>query len=77
MGASNIVPVLFTAAGNQSSMPMGLAISAVVSMGYAGLLAGPAAIGFIAELSSLKVSFGVVALGLIALAASAKKATHQ
>jgi fucose permease len=77
MGASNIVPVLFTAAGNQSSMPMGLAISAVVSMGYAGLLAGPASIGFIAELSSLKVSFGVVALGLIALAASAKKATHQ
>jgi len=75
VGASNIVPVLFTAAGNQNSMPMGLAISAVVSMGYAGLLAGPAVIGFIAELSSLNVSFGIVALGLLALAASAKKAT--
>lgn len=75
IGASNIVPVLFTAAGNQTSMPMGLAISAVVSMGYAGLLAGPAAIGFIAEQSSLNVSFGIVALGLLVLAASAKKAT--
>lgn len=75
VGASNIVPVLFTAAGNQHSMPMGLAIAAVVSMGYAGLLAGPAVIGFIAELSSLNVSFGIVALGLLALAASAKKAT--
>jgi fucose permease len=77
VGASNIVPVLFTAAGNQDSMPMGLAISAVVSMGYAGLLAGPAVIGFIAELSSLNVSFGIVALGLLALAASAKKATSK
>ncbi|OZY84708.1 MFS transporter [Cellvibrio mixtus] len=77
VGASNIVPVLFTAAGNQDSMPMGLAISAVVSMGYAGLLAGPAVIGFIAELSSLSVSFGIVALGLLALAALAKKATTK
>lgn len=77
VGASNIVPVLFTAAGNQDSMPMGLAISAVVSMGYAGLLAGPAVIGFIAELSSLSVSFGIVALGLLALAALAKKATQK
>lgn len=75
VGASNIVPVLFTAAGNQNSMPMSLAISAVVSMGYAGLLMGPAVIGFIAELSSLHVSFGIVALGLLALAALAKKAT--
>ncbi|WP_062065231.1 MFS transporter [Cellvibrio sp. OA-2007] len=75
VGASNIVPVLFTAAGNQTSMPMGLAIAAVVSMGYAGLLAGPAVIGFIAEQSSLNVSFGIVALGLLALAVSAKKAT--
>jgi MFS family permease len=76
-GASNIVPVLFTAAGNQTSMPMGLAIAAVVSMGYAGLLAGPALIGFIAELSSLSVSFGVVALGLMTLAALAGNATRK
>jgi predicted MFS family arabinose efflux permease len=77
VGASNIVPVLFTAAGNQDSMPMGLAISAVVSMGYAGLLAGPAMIGFIAESSSLNVSFGIVAVGLLALASCAKKATRK
>ncbi|MFC3116659.1 MFS transporter [Cellvibrio fontiphilus] len=77
VGASNIVPVLFTAAGNQTSMPMGLAIAAVVSMGYAGLLAGPAVIGFIAELTSLSVSFGLVALGLLALASAAKKATAR
>lgn len=77
LGASNIVPVLFTAAGNQQSMPIGLAISAVVSMGYAGLLAGPALMGFIAEVSSLQMSFGLVALGLIAVACLATKATRH
>lgn len=76
LGASNIVPVLFTAAGNQKSMPMGLAIAAVVSMGYAGLLAGPALIGFIAELSSLSISLLLVALGLLLLAACANKVTR-
>ena len=77
LGASNIVPVLFTAAGKQTSMPMGLAISAVVSMGYAGLLAGPALIGFVAELSSLQVSFGLVAAGLLLLAGCSTRATSQ
>lgn len=76
LGASNIVPVLFTAAGNQKSMPMGPAISAVVSLGYAGLLAGPALIGFIAELSSLSISLLIVAVGLVALAACANKVTR-
>jgi MFS family permease len=76
LGASNIVPVLFTAAGNQKTMPMSLAISAVVSLGYAGLLAGPALIGFIAELSSLSIALCIVALGLIALAACANKVTR-
>lgn len=76
LGASNIVPVLFTAAGNQKSMPMSLAISAVVSLGYAGLLAGPALIGFIAELTSLSIALCIVALGLIALAACANKVTR-
>jgi predicted MFS family arabinose efflux permease len=49
LGAANIVPVLFRRAGSQSIMPHGLAIAAVSAMGYAGLLAGPAAIGFVAK----------------------------
>ena len=75
-GASNIVPVLFTAAGNQHSMPVSLAIASVVSMGYAGLLAGPAVIGFVAEASSLGIAFLLVAAGLLALAVGAKRATQ-
>jgi len=72
LGASNIVPVLFTAAGNQHDMSAGLAISAVTTIGYAGILAGPALIGFVAHLSSLHVSFALLGCALLVVMASSK-----
>lgn len=76
LGASNIVPVLYTAAGKQTIMPVGLAISSITTIGYAGILAGPAFIGFIARLSSLQVTFAMVAALLVVVAASAKPVTR-
>jgi MFS family permease len=57
LGASNIVPVLFSLAGRQTVMPAGLAVAAVTSAGYAGILAGPAAVGFVSHLSDLPTAF--------------------
>ena len=57
-GASNVVPILFTAAGRQQDMLPAAAISAVTTLGYAGILAGPALIGFVAHISSLPIAFG-------------------
>jgi predicted MFS family arabinose efflux permease len=65
-GASNIVPVLFSQAGRQTAMPIGLAISAISTAGYAGILAGPAAIGLLANAIGLKEAFWLLA-GLTAL----------
>lgn len=56
VGLANIVPVLFRQAGNQSVMPSGLAVTAVTTAGYAGVLLGPAGIGFVAKLTSLPAS---------------------
>ncbi|CAN5501809.1 MFS transporter [soil metagenome] len=56
-GASNVVPTLFSAAGRQRDMPQNLALSAVTTMGYLGLLIGPAVIGGIANALSLSVAF--------------------
>ncbi len=70
IGASNIVPVLFTAAGNQTRMPASLAIAAITTLGYAGILVGPAAIGFVAQHWNLSISFLLVAAGLIFVAIS-------
>ncbi|RYX86290.1 MFS transporter [bacterium] len=73
LGASNIVPVLFTEAGRQKIMPAGLAISAITTIGYTGILTGPATIGFIAHASSLLFSMGLVALSLLAVPLAANK----
>ncbi|CNI23407.1 MFS transporter [Yersinia pekkanenii] len=76
LGASNVVPILFTAAGNQTVMPTNLAVASITTIGYAGILAGPAAIGFIAQLSNLSVAFGGVAFLLLTVAASARAVTR-
>jgi MFS family permease len=49
LGAANIVPILFRLAGTQHTMPQGLAVAALTTAGYAGLLTGPAAIGFLSK----------------------------
>ena len=72
LGASNVVPILFTAAGNQSAMPAGLAIGAITTLGYAGILAGPAVIGFVAHAVSLNLAFAGLGGAMLVIAASAK-----
>jgi len=61
LGAANIVPVLFSAAGRQNIMPASLAIASVTTTGYAGILLGPTAIGFIAKHTSLPTAFWLLA----------------
>ena len=60
LGAANIVPVLFRRAGSQKIMPAGLAIAAITTMGYAGILLGPAAIGFVAQHVGLTMAFWMI-----------------
>lgn len=64
LGASNLVPVLFSLAGRQTVMPVGIATAAVSTVGYAGILLGPAVIGFISQATSLTMAFGLLA-GLV------------
>ncbi|BCM90511.1 inner membrane protein YbjJ [Abditibacteriota bacterium] len=73
LGCSNIVPVLFTEAGRQKAMPVGLALSAITTIGYTGILTGPASIGFVAHAASLSLSMGLVALSILAVPLSATK----
>jgi hypothetical protein len=40
-GCSNIVPVMFSAVGRQTVMPETVAVPAITTLGYAGVLAGP------------------------------------
>lgn len=72
LGAANIVPVMFGAAGRLPGTSPGIAIATVTTLGYAGLLSGPALIGFLAQASSLSVALAAVAGLLSVTAASAR-----
>ena len=66
VGSANIVPVFFSLLGRQKDMPIGLAVPAVSTLGYLGILMGPAAIGALAHAASLYAAFGLLA-GLVAV----------
>ena len=66
VGSANVVPVFFSLLGRQQDMPIGLAVPAVSTLGYLGILMGPAAIGALAHATSLYAAFGLLA-GLVAL----------
>jgi predicted MFS family arabinose efflux permease len=72
-GCANIVPALFTAIGRQTVMPESQAVPAVSVLGYAGILAGPAAIGLVASATSLTLALLAVAALLAAVAAGASR----
>ncbi|WP_348692872.1 MFS transporter [Duganella fentianensis] len=71
LGCANIVPVLFRRGANQQVMPAGLAIAAISTTAYAGILVGPACIGFIAQQVGLTHAFWLLAALLACVPASA------
>ncbi len=77
LGASNIVPVLFRRAGAQRAMPVGLAVAAITTTGYAGVLVGPAGIGFAAKHLSLPTTFWILAAMMGAVTLCANRVTGK
>lgn len=70
VGAANIVPVFIGEGGRLKSVPALVAIPAITTIGYAGQLAGPAILGFIAHQYSLPTAFGLIGFLLLAVAIS-------
>ncbi|WP_019172376.1 MFS transporter [Pseudaminobacter salicylatoxidans] len=63
LGIANMVPIAFSAAGNQPGMSAGAGMSVVTTMGYSGILVAPSAIGFIGQ----HVGFSPVFISVSAL----------
>lgn len=70
IGAANIVPVFFSEGGSLKGVPAAVAIPAISTMGYAGQLAGPALLGFIAYHFSLTYALAFVGILLTIVAIS-------
>ncbi|GAB2925671.1 MFS transporter [Hafnia psychrotolerans] len=77
IGAANIVPVLITLAGQEKVMPVNMSVALVATLGYLGVLGGPALIGFIAHLSNLYVGFSAVAAAFLVILFGAYQLKYQ
>jgi len=77
LGVANGVPLMFSAAGRQPDTPPGPGIAAVSSMGSLGFLAGPPAIGFLADATSLPWALALLIGGAIVVFALARRAAGE
>lgn len=76
LGVANMVPILFSAAGNFPGLPSAVAISAVTMLGYAGILVAPASIGFVAGHVGFRWTYAALALFLVLVALLSRRAAE-
>ncbi len=71
VGLASIIPMVFSAAGNQPGLAAGTAVATVSAVGWIGFMVGPPLIGLVAGHSSLSIALIVFPLltGFVALAA--------
>jgi MFS family permease len=72
-GVSCVVPFVFSLAGKIPMSNPGAALASVSSLGYLGFLLVPPMIGYVAQASSLRVSFAIIAvMGLLMVRLSSR-----
>jgi len=74
LGIANMVPILFSAAGNHPRVPSASAISIVTMVGYCGILVAPSTIGFVAEHLGFRPTYAGLSLVLVLVALLAARA---
>lgn len=62
LGLSNVVPVLLSAAGRRGPAEAPRAIATVATLGYVGVLVGPALFGYVAGWLSIAAAFAMIAV---------------
>ncbi|MAW52563.1 MAG: MFS transporter [Geminicoccus sp.] len=60
IGYATIIPMAFSRAAREDGVSAGQAIASVATLGYGGLLLGPPIIGGLAELTSIRLAFGLL-----------------
>mgnify|MGYP001627823988 FL=1 len=76
LGIANMVPVLFSAAGNMPGLGKGVGISFVTFFGYSGLLFAPSLIGFVAERFGLAIVYVGICVPLLLVLAGSRLARY-
>jgi len=68
LGLSNVVPIVFSLAGNYPGIQPGVGIAAATTIGYSGFVVGPPLIGFIADASDLRIALGILGIMFLIMA---------
>lgn len=79
LGLANVVPIVYSLAGNYPGVQPGVGIAAATTIGYTGFMAGPPLIGFLADAFDLRFALGClgalfVVMAILVLAYKPKKA---
>jgi MFS family permease len=74
LGVANMVPILFSAAGNHPTLPSATAISIVTMVGYCGILVAPSSIGILAEHVGFRPTYAALSVLLVVVALMASRA---
>ncbi|PWM78993.1 MAG: MFS transporter [Phascolarctobacterium sp.] len=72
LGLANIVPTIYSLTKYQTVMPINAAVTAITSMGYTGVILGPAVLGFVAHGFGITQVFYLLAVLLAVQAAAVK-----
>ena len=75
LGVANMVPILFSAAGNVPGLAAGAGIATVTMMGYSGILLAPSGIGYAAQTIGYRPTYAIIAVLLLIVASQAGRAT--
>jgi MFS family permease len=76
LGVANMVPIMFSAAGNHPRLPSAVAISTVTMVGYCGILVAPSSIGFLAEHFGYRPTYAALSVLLVIVALLAGRTAY-
>ena len=77
LGLAPAVPIAFSAAGDLEPRATGRVVGRLATLGYVGSVAGPIAIGWLAEATSLRASLGLVVLLALVIAVCANASDQR
>jgi MFS family permease len=61
-GTCGVVPTLYSAAGQKTRIPTGMALTIVSSISFLGFLLGPPIIGYISNVTNLRYSYALIGI---------------
>jgi len=75
-GLANLIPILFSTAGQMPGIAPSVGVAMVATLGYAGYLMGPPVIGFGGDLFGLRTTLGVLVLFSLIIVLLSQRALH-